>query len=341
MSNHTKLKDHFPMIRDREEILALINASPSQLSTFNSWNKEKQEYFLDICTGACGVKMLYDSFFKEILNPEHTPERLSSLLSELLKRKVTVKAVLPNDSERLGDEMSLVITDIVVELEDGSIANVEVQKIGYAFPGERASCYSADLLLRQYKRVRDERREAFSYRDLAPVYTIVFMEKSSQDFKAFSKEYIHNINEASDTGIKLNLLQNFIFIPVDIFLNKLHNEGINNKLEAWLTFLGCDEPDIIINLIMKYPEFKPLYSHLYDICKNIEGVMDMFSKELQIMDRNTVKYMIDELQEQLDAANNQVTNLSNENIALSNENVALSDENTRLRELLERNGIKA
>ncbi len=74
--------------------------------------------------------MLYDSFFKEIVSPEHTPGRLSSLLTELLGKKVTVKMVLPNDSERLGDEMSLVITDIVVELEDGTIANIEVQNHG-------------------------------------------------------------------------------------------------------------------------------------------------------------------------------------------------------------------
>ena len=47
--------------------------------------------------------------------------------------------------------------DIVVELEDHSIANVEVQKIGYKFSGQRSACYSADLLLRQYKRVRGER----------------------------------------------------------------------------------------------------------------------------------------------------------------------------------------
>ncbi len=52
---------------------------------------------------------------------------------------------------RIADETSLLITDIVVELEDGSIANVEMQKIGYLFPGQRCACYSADLLLRQYK----------------------------------------------------------------------------------------------------------------------------------------------------------------------------------------------
>ena len=99
--------------------------------------------------------MLYDCYFKEILNPEYTPERLSALLSIIIGKKVTVKYQLPNDNTRIGDELSLVITDIVVELEDGTLANIEVQKLGYAFTGERASCYSADLLLRQYKRVRD------------------------------------------------------------------------------------------------------------------------------------------------------------------------------------------
>lgn len=297
---NTNLKDYFPMIRERSVIQNEITQSPIMASIFSDWEKEKQDLFLDICSGARGAKMLYDCFFKEILSPEHVPERLSSLLSELLGKKVTVKQVLPNDSERIADELSLVITDIVVELEDGTIANVEVQKIGYAFPGERASCYTADLLLRQYKRVRDERRDKFSYKDLAPVYTIIIMEKSPHIFSEFPDEYKHYIYGTSDTGIKLNLLENIIFVNVDIFLNKLHNDGINTKLEAWLTFLGCDEPAYIVELITKYPEFKPLYSHLYDMCRNIEGVMNMFSKELQLMDRNTVKYMIDEYQEKLD-----------------------------------------
>ena len=302
----TTLKDHFPMIREKADILTEISESPEMTSTFNIWSKEQQELFLDICSGARGIKMLYDCFFKEILNPEHNPERLSSLLSELLAKKVTVKQVLPNDSERIADEFSLVITDIVVELEDGTIANVEVQKIGYLFPGERASCYTADLLLRQYKRVRDERRDKFTYKDIAPVYTIIFMEKSPQVFCEFPNDFVHNIRAASDTGIKLNLLQNIMFVPVDIFLNKLHNEGINTKLDAWLTFLGCDEPEYILKLIQMYPEFETMYSHLYDMCRNIEGVMNMFSKELQLMDRNTVKYMIDELQEQLDTTKEQL-----------------------------------
>ena len=63
--------------------------------------------------------------------------------------------------------------DIVVELEDGSIANVEIQRIGYNFPGQRSACYSADLLLRQYKRVKGEQQKKFSYRNIKKVYTII------------------------------------------------------------------------------------------------------------------------------------------------------------------------
>lgn len=85
------------------------------------------------------------------MNPEYTPGRLNRFLSLLIGKKVTIRQVIPNDGSRIADENTLLITDIVVEFEDGSLANVEIQKIGYSFPGERSACYSADLLLRQYK----------------------------------------------------------------------------------------------------------------------------------------------------------------------------------------------
>ncbi len=299
--HNNNLSQFFPIIRTRRQILDEIRSSKALSMIFDGWRKDQQERFLDICTGVKGCKLLYDSYFKEILNPETTPERLSYMLSLILKRTVKVKSVLPNDNSRIGDELSLVITDIVVELEDGSIANVEVQKIGIAFTGERASCYTADLLLRQYKRVRDERKEQFSYKDICPVYTIVFMEDSPTEFKKFKDTFIHTFIPKSDSGLVLKMLQNILFIPVDNFLEKLHNKSsIDGELEAWLTFLGCDEPEYIIKLIEEYPYFKSLYDDLYNMCLNVERVMSMFSEELKILDRNTVKYMIDELQDELD-----------------------------------------
>lgn len=244
MAKH--LKEYFPMIWSKGKILTEIQSRDDLKRVYDSWNDEQQNLFLDFCTGARGIKMLYDSFFKEILNPDTTPERLEELLSLILKKKVRILKVLPNDTTRIADESSLLIMDIVVELEDKSIANVECQKVGYAFPGQRAACYSADLLMRQYKRVRGEKGKKFTYRDIKKVYSIIFYEKSPGEFHAFPDDYIHKSKQETDTGVKIELLQEFIFIPLDIFSVVRQNKGINNKLEAWLTFLGCDEVEVIL-----------------------------------------------------------------------------------------------
>ena len=55
------------------------------------------------------------------------------------------------------------------------------------------------------------------------------------------------------------MLENCIFIPIDIFRDRLHNEGIKDDFDAWLTFLGCDDIEYISTLIEKYPDFKPMY----------------------------------------------------------------------------------
>ena len=232
--NTSKLKQYFPMIREREDIKQEIRENSKLLEKYREWDEEQQN----------------------------------------------------------------------------SLANVEVQKIGYSFPGQRSACYSSDLLLRQYKRVKGEKKKAFSYKDIKSVYTIVFFETSIKEFHEYPQNYIHKFKQQSDTGLELELLQKYVFIPLDIFRTIYHNNvksnGKNsanrrwNKTEAWLTFLSTDEPEIIIELIRQYPEFKEMYEEIYVMCQNVEKVMEMFSKELIQLDRNTVQYMIDEMQDTID-----------------------------------------
>lgn len=295
------LKDYFPMIRTRKEVLADIQGRQELLDEFESWKEDEQEEFLDFCTGVRGVKILYDSFFKEIFSPEFHRDRLEYFIGLILNCKVKIREILPNDSTRIANEATLLITDIVVELEDGSFVNVEIQKIGYAFPGERMACYSADLLLRQYKRVRSRRKEKFTYRDIKNVYVIVFFEKSTKEFHQMKDSYIHYGETEFDTDLQLNTLQKYVLVSLDIFKECKHNNGIKDELDAWLTFLCFDEPEEIMKLIEAYPEFRAMYEEIYQICLNIEGVMDMFSKELRELDRNTVQYMIEEQEKELEA----------------------------------------
>ena len=174
------------------------------------------------------------------------------------------------------------------------------------FPGERSACHSADLLLRQYRRVRGERRQAFRYTDIRSVYTIVLFEKSPKVFRTFPEAYLHRFEQRSDTGLSLELLQKYIFLPLDIFQRTMHNKSVDNEMDAWLMFLSTDRPEQIIQLIEAYPKFRGLYEIVYRICRNMEQVMGIFSEELLQLDRNTVRYMMDEQQETIERLKEQV-----------------------------------
>lgn len=297
---------------------------------YQSWDPAGQQEFLDICSGAKGVKMLYDSFFKEIMNPEYAPERLSEFLSLILGQTIRILDVLPNDSTRLSADRSLILTDIVVELEDHSIANVEIQKQGYLFPGQRSACYSADLLLRQYQRVRSIRGKHFTYKDVKNVYTIVLFEQSPAVFHRpeYQDIYLHHAFSVTDTGIPIELLQEYCFIPLDIFMKHFHNKGIQNDLDAWLAFLSIDDPELIVTLLSRYPKFRDMYADVYELCRNTEDIMGLFSKELQMLDENTVDYMIDEMQATIDELkrDNQELQTSNQNLQTSNQELQTSNQ---------------
>ena len=329
----SKLCQYFSMIRSREQILLEIRSDPALNARFEALSEEAQKEFLDICTGEKGVKILYDSFFRSVMNPELYPDRLQSMLSCILGMEIASFHVLETSSFALGDVKSLVIMDIVVELLDGSIINLEVQKIGYDFPGERAACYASDLTLRQYARARrdaakrsaEEPGHKFSYHAIHPVYTIVLIEKSPSLFYRFPDQYIHRFSQKSDTGLSMELLHNYIFIPLDIFRKKHQNEDISTELDAWLTFLSTQEPDEIMRLCDAFPFFKDIYRHIYEICQNTEDVMGIFSEALAELDRNTVDYMIDELKrsnEQLQDKNEQ---LQDKNEQLQDKNELLED----------------
>ena len=173
-----------------------------------------------------------------------------------------------------------------------------LQRIGLEFGGRDHS-----TVIYSHEKISNELKTNVKLQEeIKKVYTIVLFEKSNSVFKSFSKDiYIHRFQQQSDSGIELNLLQEYTFICLDIFDDIIHNEGrkIDGRLEEWLVFLKEDDPDMIIKLLEQNSEFRDIYEEIYNICRNSERMMGMFSKELEILDRNTVKLMIDELDEAL------------------------------------------
>ena len=114
--------------RELLEVMQQIYADPETLNLFQSLSKAEQEALIQFCMGNRNLNITYDPFFRNIFNPERHPERLDRFLSAILGQTVKVRTVLPREGIRLSAESSLMIMDVLVELLDGSLINVEMQK---------------------------------------------------------------------------------------------------------------------------------------------------------------------------------------------------------------------
>ncbi len=296
--------------RPRSDVLAELKQDSNAYEAFQKLTSKEQEAFLEFCVGNRGLKVTYDPFFQKVLSPTTHPERLNSLISAILGVRVTIKRVLPREGIHLADGSSLMIMDILVELEDSSLVNVEIQRHGLYFPMQRSSCYGSDLLVRQYAQLRDLHGKSFSYQMMRPIYIIVLMESSPKEFHKHPATYLHRSRLNFDSGLELENLMNFIYIPLDIFKDIPHNDI--GELEAWLYFLSSDNPVHIQKVLERYPAFAALYKEIINFRYNPKELIYMFSEALAIMDRNTEKLMIDEMKKEVENLQEKINSLNTE-----------------------------
>ena len=276
----------FPHSTEQERLDELKN-NPSLYQKFQQLNEPWKKRFLDFMTGKKTLPLTYDPFFKKLFQPDIYPERLSSLISSILGTDVTVCDILPNEESMLPAN-SMLIMDILVQLNDGSIANVEIQKIPYAFPAERMSCYSSDLVLRQYSRVKGEQGRNFTYKDLKKVYTIIFFEQSPADFKKgdLSQVYVHHGKTTFDTNLGLEFLQEYFIITLDVFKENQYSKEKSTQT-AWLSLLTSETIDDLERLVAEYPWMTGICQDMADYLYKPEEMLNMFSESLRILDDNT------------------------------------------------------
>ena len=92
---------------------------------------------------------------------------------------------------------------------------------------------------------------------------------------------------------------------------------------------------LVTDLVEKYPYFRSMYKEVYEMCRNTEKVMNMFSKELRELDRNTVQYMIDEMQEELEGKAKELEEKGGELEESKSENTELRKQIEELKKRLE------
>ncbi len=355
-----------------------INGDSLCLSTYQ-YLKKNEEWvgrYEDFLKGRRSLPLLYDPFFKKIFNPVERRDRLSELVSCLLGQKVIVLEVFPNeDSQFLG---VMIIMDMVVLMADGSIVNIEIQKISYDFPAERISCYSADLVLRQYKMITGKSDNSIngsskpSYKDMRKVHTIILFEDSNKSLisEVDKALYFHVGKTKFNTGIKLELLQDFVLVSLDTFKkyrysdikegrteitdydydsSQYNDELVSEKMKRdrlkFLLLFVAETPQEIDRLVEIFPDLESVRRDINEYLERPGEVLSMFSEALRILDRNTAELMVDrmkdeivDLKEQNDELTKQIDGLQvqlQQKDELKEKNNELKEEVQRLKKLLE------
>ena len=111
--------------------------------------------------------------------------------------------------------------------------------------------------------------------------------------------YIHHGKTKFDTGLSLELLQEFYLVALDVFRQTPYPRGRSERT-AWLSLLSTENLKEAENLVREYPWMEEIYREIAMLRQRPEEVLGMFSEALRILDENTAKFMIEELQKKVE-----------------------------------------
>ena len=283
-------EDNPDALRNYEAALHSLADNPSTKHLYGYLMSDKEWFdrFTGFFAGKKTLPLLYDPFFKMIFNPVESRARLSELVSCILGQHVTVIEVFPDTSYAFVN--SFVIMDMVVRLDDGSITNIEIQKVPYDFPAARISCYSADLVLRQFRMLQGmnegQRNDYYddaaagktgnetsqaaggssskpSYENMKKVHTIIFFEKSSSSLKSPKDKrlYFHVGKTVFNTEINMKLLQEYHLISLDTFRKYRYSDIIEGRIDS--ADIDCDDTQYENRLTEKMRRDRLMYLSLF------------------------------------------------------------------------------
>lgn len=125
-------------------------------------------------------------------------------------------------------------------------------------------------------------------------------------FHEIGECYIHHGKTVFDTGLKLELLQECCLVSLDVF-RKIPYPKIRSEQTAWLSLLSTENLVDAETLVREYPWLEEVYEEIAMLRQRPEEVLGMFSEALRMLDENTVKFMIEELQKKVEEKDTEIS----------------------------------
>ena len=141
----------------------------------------------------------------------------------------------------------------------------------------------------------------------------------------------HHARMTCDSGLELNFLQEFYLVALDVFKKSEYakRRDPKDRLVGWLSFFCTEDADEAEELCKTYPWLSELYAEMAEFGRKPEELISMFSEILREMDRNTIRYMVDDMKEQIEKGKKELAEI---NKTLSEKNEALAEKEEALAE---------
>ena len=120
------------------------------------------------------------------------------------------------------------------------------------------------------------------------------------------------------------MLQEFYLVALDVFRKNPYPKDRSERT-AWLSLLTTEDLEDAGKMIEEYPEYpwiREIYEEIAMLRQRPEEVLGMFSEALKILDQNTVTYMIEELEKELEV---KAASIEEKNAQLKEKNAEIAE----------------
>ncbi len=355
--------------KNEKEIFDYYQKNSKNIEKLNELKKNKDLYnnFIRCITGKKTLPLMYDTVFKKIFDFDMHPERLTSLLTSILRFNVEIKCI--ESCKVVAFEKSTgVIFDILVRLTDNSLISIEAQKNPHLFTGKRISFYMSTLVIKQFEYLKGTN----DYNNLNKVYTIIIFEKTTKEFKENNPDnkFLFHGSMKLNVDVEIDTLEELYIIALDIFneheysisiedIKRKNPEEISEdefgkccdyELSIWLKLLTSKSAEDVTKLAEKYEWIKEIYLELMKFMENPDDMLNMFFSMMAEADRVSLESENNMLRKQIEEdkvvladaiaekektiAEKEKTIVENKNTIMQNENI-INDQDETIRKLFE------
>ena len=279
-----------------DDFISIVYEGSALESHLKNLPAEAQNQLKQVFSGERLPELYSDIIAKSVFNPDAHPERLNFLLSGLaVDDTIDIRSSAGNEGIHQSLNAKGLITDIPAWLQDGRLADLEIQKVQQDFILTRMELYASNMLLLQYSVESGHLKSELNYKNVKDVVVAVLMVNSPKVFQEFGSEngrYIHRFHKMiADSGFSYPASVTMIYVQLDKCLAQFRNgenaeseDGKPDRLQVWLSTIADVNDTQVVQAAEKDPELRRIRTEMHHMAQNREVQNMILQEQFERMD---------------------------------------------------------